>query len=47
VVGDARFADDQGMVSSSEDGSQRFMNRLNDAANRCNMKINVQQTKLW
>ena len=27
VVGDVRFADDQGMVSSSEDGFQRLMNR--------------------
>ena len=45
VVGDVRFADDQGMVSGSEDGLQRLMDKLNDTANRFNMKINVQKTK--
>ena len=37
----SNFADDQGMVSSSEDGLQR----LNETANMFNMKINVQKTK--
>jgi hypothetical protein len=45
VVGDVRFADDQGMVSSLEDGLQRLMDRLKDNANRFNMKINVQKIK--
>ena len=45
VVGDVRFADDQGMVSSSEEGLQRLIDRLNETANRFNMKINVQKTK--
>ena len=33
------------MVSSSEDGLQRLMDRLNETANGFNMKINVQKTK--
>ena len=45
VVGDIRFADDRDMVSSSEDGLQRLMDRLNETASRFNMKINVQKTK--
>ena len=45
VVGDVRLADDQGMVSSSQDGLQRLIDRLNETANRFNMKINVQKTK--
>ena len=45
VVGNVRFADDQGMVSSSEDGLQRLMDRLSEPASRFNMKINVQKTK--
>ena len=45
VVGDVRFADDQGMVSSTQDGLQRLMDRLNETANRFSMKINVQKTK--
>ena len=47
VVGDVRFADDQGMVSSSEDNLQRLMDRLNETDNRFKMKINVQKPKLW
>ena len=45
VIGDVRFADDQGIVSSTEDGLQRLMDGLNETANRFNMKINVQKTK--
>ena len=30
MVGDVRFADDQGMVSSSEDDLQRLIDRLNE-----------------
>ena len=32
-------------ASSSEDGLQRLMDRLNETANRFNMQINVQKTK--
>ena len=45
MVGDVRFADGQGMVSSTEDGLQRLTDRLDETANRFNMKINVQKTK--
>ena len=46
IVGDVRFADDQGMVASSEAGLQRTVNRLNDTAKKFDMKINVQKTKV-
>jgi len=45
IVRDVRFADDQGMVSSTERGLQKLMNKLNDTAKKFNMKINVQKTK--
>jgi hypothetical protein len=45
VVADVRFADDQGMVSSTEKGLQNIMNRLNDTAKKFGMKINVKKTK--
>ena len=44
LISDVRFADDQGMVASTEMGLQRLMNKLNDTAKNC-MKINVQKTK--
>src|SRR5580698_3421760 len=43
---DVRFADDQGMVASTEQGLQKVMNRLNETAKRYNMKINVKKTKV-
>ena len=46
VVSDVRFADDQGMVSSSEQGLQKLMNKVNDTAKKFNMKINVKKTKV-
>src|SRR5688572_20514697 len=45
IINDIRFADDQGMVASTEKGLQSLMNKLNDTAKKFNMKINVQQTK--
>src|SRR6267154_2240840 len=45
LVSDVRFADDQGMVASTEMGLQRLMNKLNDTAKSFDMKINVQKTK--
>ena len=45
LVRDVRFADDQGMVASSEKGLQEIMNKLNDTAKKFNMKINVQKNK--
>jgi hypothetical protein len=44
-VNDVRFADDQGMVSNTERGLQRIMNRLNEAAKKFDMRINVKKTK--
>lgn len=44
-VSDVRFADDQGMVSNTEAGLQRIMNKLNETAKRYDMKINVPKTK--
>ena len=45
LISDVRFADDQGMVASTEEGLQKLMNKLNDTAKKYNMKINVQKTK--
>jgi len=45
LVRDVKFADDQGMVESTEIGLQTVMNRLNATAQRYNMKINVAKTK--
>lgn len=45
LVRDVRFADDQGMVESTEIGLQMVMNKLKDTAQRYNMKINVAKTK--
>src|SRR6267154_5036123 len=45
LVSDVRFADDQGMVASTEMGLQTLMNKLNDTAINYGMKINVQKTK--
>ena len=45
LVTDARFTDDQGMVSSTERGLQKLMNKLDGIAIDFGMKINVQKTK--
>src|SRR6267154_2473762 len=45
LANDVRFADDQGMMASTEMGLQRLMNKLNDTAKSFDMKINVQKTK--
>jgi hypothetical protein len=45
LISDVRFADDQGMVDSTEDGLQRLMDRLNETAKKYDMKINVKKTK--
>jgi len=46
LISDVRFADDQGMVASTEGRLQRLMNKLNDTAKKYNMKINIQKTKV-
>ena len=45
LLTDVRFADDQGMISSTESGLQELMDRLNNTAKRYDMKINVKKTK--
>src|SRR5260221_5122650 len=45
LISDVRFADDQGMVASSETGLQKLMDRLNENAKKYDMKINVKKTK--
>jgi len=42
---DARFADDQGMVASSEQGLQRLMDGLTTTAKKYDIKVNVKKTK--
>lgn len=46
LLKDVRFADDQGMLSGSEAGLQKIMNRLNDTALKYGMKINIKKTKV-
>ena len=46
MIRDVRFADEQGMVASTEAGLQKTMNRLNDSAKKFDMKINVEKTKV-
>ena len=43
---DVRFADDQGMIASSETGVQKIMNALNNTATKYDMKINIKKTKV-
>ena len=43
---DVRFADDQGVVASTEKGLQKIMDRLNEMAKAYDMKINVNKTKV-
>jgi len=41
LVGDVRFADDQGVMAGTEMGLQRLMNKLNVTAKNFGVKINV------
>jgi endonuclease/exonuclease/phosphatase family metal-dependent hydrolase len=45
-IQDVRFADDQAMVDSTEEGLQSTMNALNDTAKKYGMKINTKKTKV-
>ena len=45
-VKDVRFADDQGMVASSEGGLQKLMDGLNRTAKEYDMKVNIKKTKV-
>ena len=44
LIPDVRFADDQGMISNSEGGLQRLMDRLNEVRKSYKIKINVKKT---
>ena len=46
LLRDVRFADDQGMVPSTEKGLQKIIDRLNDTAKSYDMKVNVNKTKV-
>src|SRR6266581_6254086 len=43
-VSDVRFSDDQGMVSNTESGLQKLMDKLNETGKKFSMKINIQNT---
>ena len=45
LLKDVRFADDQAMMSSTNEGLQRLMNGLAEAADEYGMKVNVKKTK--
>ena len=45
LISDVRFADDQGMVGSSEIGLQKLMDQLHTVAKKYCMKINVKKIK--
>ena len=45
LVQDIRFADDQAMIASSQEGLQKMMDALNDTARVYGMKINIGKTK--
>ena len=46
LIKDVRFADDEGMVASTEQGLKKVMDGLNEAAKTYDMKINVKKTKV-
>src|SRR6476469_1305167 len=45
LIKDVKYADDLGMVSSTESGLQILTDRLNATAKSSDMKINVKKTK--
>src|SRR6266853_5658664 len=45
LLKDIRFADDQAMVASTEEGLQRIMNGLTNTARLYEMKVNAKKTK--
>ena len=46
LIQDVRFADDQGMIASTENGLQKIMDKLNATAENFGMKINTKKTKV-
>ena len=47
LVKDVKFADDQGMVASTELGLRRQIDALNSTAKKYDMKINVKKKRWW
>ena len=45
LLKDIKFADNQAMVASSEDGLQKLMDSLDVSGRRYDMRINVKKTK--
>ena len=45
LIKDVRFADDHGMLASTEHGLQKVKDGLNETAKKYDMKINVKKTK--
>lgn len=46
TISEVRFADDQALLADTELGLQRIMERLDQTANKYNMKINIDKTKV-
>ena len=46
IVKDIQFADDPGMVASSERGLQSIMDRLEATAGKYEVKVNIKKTKV-
>ena len=46
LIKEVRFADDKGVLASTEKGLQKLMTSLNRVANRFGMKISIKKTKV-
>ena len=46
LIQDVRFADDQGMIASTEKGLQKIMDKLNATVGNFGMKVNTKKTKV-
>ncbi len=43
MLSDVRFADDQGMIASTEKGLQKIIDNINVVATSYDMKINIKK----
>ena len=46
VIQAVRFADNQAMTTSTEDGLQRMLTALSNMVEQCRMRINTRKTKV-
>ena len=46
MMAEVRFADDQALLANSEEGLQKVIDRLDQTANKYNMRINIGKTKV-